>query len=84
MNESMSGCMLLLQLFYFDSVCYGSLLVPTSIKLVVGWTREMSDMLINWIMSQGGFSSNCIFMMKRNLAIVTGTNEKANARIGLE
>ncbi|KAK9950174.1 hypothetical protein M0R45_005675 [Rubus argutus] len=54
----------------------GSIFVPMSLKPIVGWTRKRSEMLIKWIISQGGFSSTCIFVMKRNLATSGGTKKE--------
>lgn len=83
-NEVLTGCLLLLQLFYFDSICYGTAIVPMSLKPIVGWTRKRSEMLIKWIISQGGFSSTCIFVMKRNPATLGGTKVCSGAKKGLD
>jgi hypothetical protein len=48
-DEYMSGCVLFLQLLYFDSVCYSNCIVTTSVAPVVAWTRGRANSIIKWI-----------------------------------
>ncbi|XP_062011390.1 uncharacterized protein LOC133727976 isoform X2 [Rosa rugosa] len=58
----MSGCMLFLQLFYFDCVGYSASMVSKSVHPVVAWTKKTCRSMIEWISSQGGSHDGCVYI----------------------
>ncbi|KAM5585243.1 hypothetical protein ABKV19_004568 [Rosa sericea] len=58
----MSGCMLFLQLFYFDCVGYSASMVSKSVHPVVAWTNKRCRSMIEWISAQGGSHSGCVYI----------------------
>ncbi|KAL6216089.1 hypothetical protein ACLB2K_009316 [Fragaria x ananassa] len=56
----MSGCMVFLQLFYFDAVGYSSSVVCKSVLPVVAWTSKKCKQMTEWVIGEGGFHSTFV------------------------
>ncbi|XP_024166909.1 uncharacterized protein LOC112173507 isoform X2 [Rosa chinensis] len=58
----MSGCMLFVQLFYFDCVGYSASMVSKSVHPVVAWTNKRCRSMIEWISAQWGSHGGCVYI----------------------
>lgn len=82
MSNYMSGCILFLQLFYLNAICYSSSIVPLLVVPIVGWTRGRADTVIKWIVDNGGFHCNNIVVRNRNYGTRLWTTYDADAGVG--
>lgn len=60
----MSGCLIFLQLYYFDVISHGVNVVDKFAVPVVAWGKREVNKLIGWIKENGGFGSMAIYASK--------------------
>ncbi|KAL6185476.1 hypothetical protein ACLB2K_041609 [Fragaria x ananassa] len=59
-NGYMSGCMVFLQVFYFDAVRYSSFVVCKLVLPVVALTSKKCKQMTKWVIGEGGFHSTFV------------------------
>ncbi|KAL6197571.1 hypothetical protein ACLB2K_033179 [Fragaria x ananassa] len=72
----MSGCLVFLQLFYFDSVGYSSSIVCKSVLPVIAWTLKKCKKMIDWVIREGGFHSTYVGVSNKAAAELCGSEER--------
>ncbi|KAM5548716.1 hypothetical protein ABKV19_000233 [Rosa sericea] len=73
-----NGCVLFLQLFYFDLIVHGRTFVNRSLAPIVSWGDKEANELIKWIRThKGGFESVDITVVSDRTALISKEDEVA-------
>ncbi|XP_062021200.1 uncharacterized protein LOC133737710 [Rosa rugosa] len=72
-----SGCVLFLQLFYFDRVSHGKTIVDKSLYPVEAWGDHETGKLLKWVNKQGGLLDENVLVAKVGDRVGSGDQAKA-------